>query len=449
MATLKLSLTTNGAKNYSGKLSVKSTTNKGVRHYMMIQGLIEPKYDRSHWDSKNMVFTGGEYAERNNETVRAIMHELNELLLTGVYPTGKELFVAYKAKKEREHAQLHISFGEYLESLAEKMKKEGKSSNYELYFTLLHVLKGVNYKVPKAVSTFSPAKCGGIRIYDTPLSAIGNRHFVAFGDWITSERGGKGYRNLMTTFKAVVSRAVQEELSSATLTFRFRQHIPGTKVHRKMSLRQKIDSKGRSISVLSLKELEEFEGINAEDYTSNSYSHKFLAQLYKDTCLLLYYTKSRPVDILSMRHYYDYDEDIQTIGYIPRKLYNRLGASGERRIVTLRIPDRAAEIIRKYKGMSAGGYLLPFPVNNRHWNLDSDFLEWYGYIKHIEQNINYFLKRVAKELGFENRSLSMYDFRHSAITHAINRGENPFTVAREAGTSVVKIEQHYYNDIIK
>ena len=58
-------------------------------------------------------------------------------------------------------------------------------------------------------------------------------------------------------------------------------------------------------------------------------------------------------------------------------------------------------------------------------------------------------KKIAKALQLAVSDLSMYDFRHSAITHALNAGENPFAVAQMAGTSVAKIEQHYYNGIRK
>ena len=43
----------------------------------------------------------------------------------------------------------------------------------------------------------------------------------------------------------------------------------------------------------------------------------------------------------------------------------------------------------------------------------------------------------------------MYDFRHSAITHAVNAGGNVFDIAKAAGTSVDMIGKHYYNEIRK
>ena len=92
---------------------------------------------------------------------------------------------------------------------------------------------------------------------------------------------------------------------------------------------------------------------------------------------------------------------------------------------------------------------MPLPMNEISWNVVTDFKRWNVRVKNVEQRINKLLKKIAKALQLAVSDLSMYDFRHSAITHALNAGENPFAVAQMAGTSVAKIEQHYYNGIRK
>lgn len=88
-------------------------------------------------------------------------------------------------------------------------------------------------------------------------------------------------------------------------------------------------------------------------------------------------------------------------------------------------------------------------MNEIGWNVVTDFNSWNIRVKNVEQRINKLLKKIATALQLAVSDLSMYDFRHSAITHALNAGENPFAVAQMAGTSVAKIEQHYYNGIRK
>ena len=224
----------------------------------------------------------------------------------------------------------------------------------------------------------------GIRIFDIPLRAISNRHFIAFGDWIKEVKSGAGYRNLMTTFKAVVSKAHQQELTNNTLTY---------------------------------------------------------------LILLLYYTRSRPADVISLRHGKEYDEESHTIVYTPRKLASRINAKGRPCCVTLSLPKQAIAIINKYKGRSKGGYLIPLPMNEREWDIPTEFPTWYIRVKNVEQRINQYLKKIAVALNLEVKDLSLYDFRHSAITHAVKAVENVFMVAQQAGTSVNNIEKYYYNAV--
>ena len=163
--------------------------------------------------------------------------------------------------------------------------------------------------------------------------------------------------------------------------------------------------------------------------------------------LLLYYTRSRPADVISLRHGKEYDEESHTIIYTPRKLAGRINAKGRSCCVTLQLPKQAIAIINKYKGRSKGGYLLPLPMNEREWDIPNEFPTWYVRVKNVEQRINQYLKKIALALNLEVKDLSLYDFRHSAITHAVRAGENVFMVAQQAGTSVNNIERYYYNSI--
>lgn len=122
---------------------------------------------------------------------------------------------------------------------------------------------------------------------------------------------------------------------------------------------------------------------------------------------------------------------------------------GSQRDVNIKLPQQAVEIINRYKGQSKGGYLLPLPMNDTEWDKITDFATWNTRVKNTEQRINQYLKKWAAALSLEVQNLKMYDFRHSAITHAINAGRDVFEVARLAGTSVDVIGKHYYNDVRK
>lgn len=122
---------------------------------------------------------------------------------------------------------------------------------------------------------------------------------------------------------------------------------------------------------------------------------------------------------------------------------------GSQRDVNIKLPQQAVEIINRYKGQSKGGYLLPLPMNETSWDIVSDFAKWNVRVKNVEQRINKYLKKWASALSLAVSDLSIYDFRHSAITHAVNAGRDVFEVARLAGTSVDVIGKHYYNDVRK
>lgn len=183
-----------------------------------------------------------------------------------------------------------------------------------------------------------------------------------------------------------------------------------------------------------------------------------LIQLYIDVMKLMYYTLSRPCDVLGFRWGNDYDPHTQTITYLPQKLRGKHKANGEHILVTEPLCDEAIEIINRYKkpdkqeGQSNGGYLLPFKFNDRTYNLNDskDCKERELGKKSVEQAINKYLKRIAQHLGFDVADLKAYDYRHTAITHALNKpNANIYHIAKMAGTSVEMIEFHYGNYIVK
>ena len=414
---------------------------------MLVSGLKSPAYTPDCWNEKQGLFIAGENAAYNNQVTKALLDALNALIATNSYADGKQLFAAYEYALTHVVASKSMSLADYI-TLVLESEKERPTSNYELYNTLLNILNGKNKKRKNHTIEFEPAKFNGIKLADTPLNQIGNRHFEAFGIWLQTAKGGKGYKNLMTTFKAVISRAQKAGLTEMALTYDWRKYRP-IKEQKAMTAKQRIEAKGREISILTADEFSQFEAFDVLAVVPPLKHSQQLAQLYKDAVLLMYYTKSRPTDVIGFTWAGNYDEDSNTLVYTPRKLAYRPDANGKTKVVTIQLPQQAVEIINRYKGQSKGGYLLPLPMNEIGWNVVTDFNSWNIRVKNVEQRINKLLKKIATALQLAVSDLSMYDFRHSAITHALNAGENPFAVAQMAGTSVAKIEQHYYNGIRK
>ena len=441
--TLTLRLTTRG-QNLKGQLAVEcKVKGTSTRHYKIVQKLKSPAYTPDCWNEKQGLFIAGENAAYNNQVTKSLLDALNVMLSAGSYQSGKQLFEAYEYAQTHIVASASISLADYVEVLM-KQEKERATSNYELYNTLLNKLKGDNCKVKNKHTKFTPAAYNGKSLAATPLNEIDNQHFEAFGDWIKKECRGKGYKNLMTTFRAVISRAKKSRLTQITLDYDWRKYAPIVK-REKMTAKQRIEAKGRAITILST---DEFERFAAYDVNGNA-PKQYLAQLYKDVVLLMYYTMSRPTDVISFNWLENYDEANQRLVYTPRKLANRPTANGSERLTIVNLPQQAVEIINRYKGQSKGGYLLPLPMNETEWDKVTDFATWNIRVKNVEQQINKYLKKLASALSLEVQNLKMYDFRHSAITHAVNAGGNIFEIAKAAGTSVDMIAKHYYNEIRK
>lgn len=442
MSLLKIKLTLNGPNRYKGKLSVQcyqpGTT---TRHYMIVPGIEGDDY--KNWNEVLQCFIGtNKTTLHNNGIIDGVVNRLKELLSEYHFSSGKELFDAFRGTPDTK-AKKVLTMGEFLEIIVteERDKTVGASSNYQLYNTLLNKLKGINLKMR---TTFTPVSYKGERICDTPITEITDYHFRAFGEWIKSSLEGAGYRNLMTTFAATMERASERFPGIPHLGYKWRKDM-GKKAERteRMTAQQLLKASKDEIPTLSVDELNRFLNFDLSTIAPPQAYRKRLVEIYYDTALLMYYTASRPADVIQWDWLHNYSEATGQITYVPHKLRNRGG-----RRVTINLCPQAIAIIEKYRGKSKGGYLLPLPMNETNWGeLDGQTYKiWESRRSRTLQSINLWLRRIASALNLDVKKLTMYVFRHSSITHCINRyNMNVMKVAAMAGTSVAIINKHYYN----
>jgi integrase len=432
----KLRFTLNGGKGFSGNLALEISAN-GKRAYILVKGLRNPNY--KSWDKKNQCFIGLDDETRyNNNMINSLLNTFkNNILAIGVFDTPTDVVKAYKVGLTLE-CKREVSFAELLKQIVidERNKKTTRSANYQLYNNLLNKLTSTNAPTYK-----------GEKIANCIVEQIDNAVFSAFGCWVLKECNGKGYKNLMVTFQAAVNRASERYHHNVNkLDYAWRKLQPKKTVTGLTALQQ-IAATASQIPTLSAKEIERFAAFDLSTIAPKQQRNAFLLELYRDFALLMYYTMARPVDVIKWDYTHNYNPSTQQIVYVPHKLRNR---GGKRVIINLN--DKAIAIIEKYKNMSKGGYLLPLPINETAWGDDIDgstFDSWEIKRNATLLHTNANLKKIAKALKLSVEDLTLYTFRHSAITHAVNaKGANIFLIARNAGTSVKMIEKHYYNDVI-
>lgn len=430
--THNLRFTINGQKSYKGRVALEirqKGTNK--RAYIPVKNLLNP--DLSHWDHKDGLFKGLDETTAKNNLILGVLYNRvealrdNELLQ---FNTPQELKDAYNNGVTIQ-AKKNITFGELVNMIVSKEEKR-KSTNYQVYKTLYNKLTKKDAPI-----------YNGIRISDTPVIEITDEHFKAFSNWLLNEHPDYGYKNLMTNFKSSLNSAGDMlNIETHRLTYSFAKHIKKKDNTKGLNAEQKIKAATNDIVTLSPEEIELFENFDLSTIAPPQKEFKRNLQIYFDTVLLMYYTMSRPADIIRMKYNESYNPKTKQITYKPYKLRNRNAQA-----VVMTLNDKAVKIIEKYKGQSEYGYIMPLPINRIDWNKEG-YEKWEKKRKRTLEAINRTLKKINKELCFNVPKFTMYVFRHSSITNALNKGLRVSTVARWAGTSIKMIEEHYLNRVI-
>ena len=417
MANLKFSFTFKDSV-FCLCCTVKGTT---TRHYKEVSGsykLTNPNFKK--WDKKEQRFVEPTTEAISNnaklEAMKEHYQKLYETLSESLEIANGKMLFSLESKAPRIIAEKQMTFGDYVRQLIQNGKTEKNkkpSKNYQKYINLLHKLE----------------KEG--TIIDKPLKDICNADFIAFGhfilDRLTTEEGKNNYANLMKLFKAVHTQAYNRELNDNLLRYPYMKDAPIKKSKERVAL--------------TLKQYHKFCTLDLAVIPQSGVNPMFYKELYRDFCIFLYEVKMRPCDVIRL-----HSNDIHNgfIVYVAEKKKNYLNE--RKRTTSVKLTETAKLIVRKYCEKSTKGYVFPFAMNNHEWNFDdaASWNKWHNRKQKTLQDINEFLHKFENVLHVDG--ITLYTFRHSTFTHAVNtKGSNLLKIAREGATSIDMLENHYYH----
>lgn len=410
MITFRFSTSAPGYKK--GQLcGVATLSGSGKRAALPITWLVNPNF--KSWNQESQRFE-----EPTEEAIR------NNLLLEGFRKKCLDILGKYDVREPKELFDIIHNgtgrgkiktFGDFVEAVIEERRTTNRN-------------KKLSWTYKNFINLHNKLKKEG-RIINTRIEEVSNIHFVAFSDFILSlpDRAGRSnYKNLMVMFKTIHNMAYERELNNNILRFKYSNYIP-----------MKADCAKRP--ALTMEEYNRFKELDAN---APAFKRNKNSQLYKDFCIFLYESKSRPIDVLKTRH-----EQIIDINGTPHYVYTpekKKNSSKKNAHVETPLSQVAVEIIEKYKNRSVNGYVFPFAIHQRKLDKRNyeDFDEWMQKELHTIASINYWLRQVRQELRIEI-PLTTYTFRRTSLTHACASDANYLKIALQAGTSTAMLEEHY------
>lgn len=318
-----------------------------------------------------------------------------------------------------------MSVGEWLERTIYELKYPSRlkpTSNWQVYVSLLHKLQAEG------------------SVINMPVRAVGDKTFRQLIKWLLKNKG-QGFTGTMKSFTALINRARRARLTKYVADFPYSDFAPKPK--RALSAAG-IIAEGGSIRSLSRAQWEAFLNMDLSGVRMLSGPHMaYWKEVFRDFCILLYELKSRPIDVLNLHsvHFAENPDNGRLVcAYVPAKKANR-GT-----VAMQYLSPEAKKLIDKYLP-ARSGYIFPFPMNCRRWNLDNaeQFHAHYKAARNQLWKIDKFLHKVGEllELPF---TMTLYAVRRTALTHAIAENRIPLpALAQMAGTSVRMLEKHYTN----
>lgn len=238
-------------------------------------------------------------------------------------------------------------------------------------------------------------------------------------EWVEKTRKGNGRVYISKMLHSMIMKAAKDEYLNAD-DFKKCKWVPKTRVSSQKN------------NTLTEEQCKKFTQLNLDKISSSR-----LNELYRDFCLFILYTGQSACDAISLKY-----SDIKNIGGISHFVFTRRKIA-EKQSVPCAVPinEELDRIMLKWRHLSKDGYVLPIRNKEKLRTQGTNN----GDIKHFIGKVNYWLKKVGKELGC-TFSLHTYTFRHTAITRYISKGVPVIYVANMMGTSVENCEKIYYNN---
>lgn len=448
MDNFKLKFTFNAAGR-KGSLSAVITSNiDGKRNARVIKAISikdEGSFNGKDKDPRFQRFILGSKSKCNLDEVNAANNILNRLCdrfeIIKDMPLGDGSQMLDRLFSKDSFGNNEYTLLTFIdEIIADEQKKS--SGNWKNYKILRNVIDGTHSKQVKKnkyeiVNAATVPRLNGVRIADIPISDVDNLVLAAFSRFIINERDNKNFDMLCSRLKSVVSKSIEQGLNKNIITFRYQS----------MAIQKNHDMNNvKTIHTLTSEQFAELEKYDVSKFPTSPLRNRYdTNELLFDTALLMYYTFSRPIDVMNLRHDRIFTtkningENVRVWRYIPCKL------AGHNRVVEVPLNDKALAIINKYQGVSTAGYVLPLScnMNVRDMNNKNDYNNYLNQINAIQHRINVLLKKFIPILGLDF-NLTLYSFRRSVISHAIfEHNCNESLVADYAGTSLEKIAKHY------
>ncbi|MBP1616948.1 MAG: Phage integrase family [Bacteroidetes bacterium] len=378
--------------------------------------LIKGDFVPEHWDkSSSCIYIHVPNAVSNNaalytELAKYIrVRDLNESL------TPDELAHYFDESKKTENP---VTIGIFLKKVMDSYQTE----NRELFKKLYNRLKEFNPKI----DFLSVDKLN----YDFCES---------FRNFLVVDRNGACYRQYSANMTTFINK-LDKDRSSNWDRSRIEGYSFSANAPKKITADE--DNEGVDLPNWVLEEWQIWDFVHLDLSTVAGRIDPQRVELYHDFLVFMFHTYMRPADAMRLKYNkiirLQLGEKRPHINYRPYKLRGK-----DVKAAQVYFTPTAMQIIEKYRGQSADGYVFPL--------LDSERATGYkngldGLTKTIRQNINTWLLKVADVMGIE-KHLHMYTFRHTAISYALHTlGYYVAFVAQSAGTSIEMISRHYNNN---
>lgn len=330
----------------------------------------------------------------------------------------REFLIHFDGKDE------DLTVGQYIESYIEELKSPNNgrvpSNGWRIAQTVLRKLQALqmdSIPLSKFDDDTYAEYCAHIRNGDAPDT----RHRVSPND-----QGCHGYRINTSTLKTILNKASRAGLSSP-ITYKWGQADD-------MPIATSVNELSR-MNVPTEEEWQKFLQADLHRYTYANRDIKKL-EMMRSIIIVLVETLSRPIDVLMMR-----SEDIKNMSwsYVPAKFKQKPISVKRKYKKPIGLTSLAYRCIVKHWNRTESGYVFPFKCNMVE---HTDEHKYITQISNMGSKINGWLKLLTNSIF--DKDMSLYSFRHFAITRAINRGMNVSEVATLAKTSIQQINATYY-----